>query len=71
MKDMGVKYPTFDIRITRDYKVREICLDQEKHLNEILKRFSMEDGKAISTQLLKRGIVMQTQASKDKKRSRR
>ena len=49
MKDMGLAKYVLGIRISRDRNSKLIYLDQENYLENVLKRFKMEDCRPVST----------------------
>jgi hypothetical protein len=48
-KDLGESTWILGMRITRDWKARTITLDQEQHITKALKRFGMDQCRAVST----------------------
>ena len=51
MKDLGVAKQILGMRITRDRKNRTLNLSQSEYIKKVLKRFNMQDAKAVSTPL--------------------
>ena len=51
MKDLGATKKILGIRITRDMKNRTLNLSQSEYIKKVLKRFNMQDEKAVNTHL--------------------
>jgi hypothetical protein len=51
MKDLGPLESILGIRVTRDRSARTLCLSQEKYVDNLLRKFKLEDLKASRTPL--------------------
>lgn len=51
MKDLGPAKQILGIRITRDRNARKLWLSQEKYIEKVLRRFNMDNAKAVSSPL--------------------
>ncbi|KAG8493315.1 hypothetical protein CXB51_010698 [Gossypium anomalum] len=49
MKDLGPAKQILGIRLTRDRKARKLWLSQERYIEKVLQRFSMDKAKAVNT----------------------
>ena len=65
MKDMGPASYVLGIRIIRDRKSRLLYLDQEKYIEDILKKYNMNGCKTISTPTCKGVILSKSQEPKN------
>ena len=52
MKDLGASRKILGMKILRDRKKGKLCLSQQKYLEKILPRFSMQNSKPLSTALV-------------------
>uniref|UniRef100_A0A3Q7EB76 Reverse transcriptase Ty1/copia-type domain-containing protein n=1 Tax=Solanum lycopersicum TaxID=4081 RepID=A0A3Q7EB76_SOLLC len=51
MKDLGPARQILDMQIVRDRKDKKLVLSQEKYIQKVLRRFSMDKAKVVSTPL--------------------
>uniref|UniRef100_A0A3Q7IT70 Reverse transcriptase Ty1/copia-type domain-containing protein n=1 Tax=Solanum lycopersicum TaxID=4081 RepID=A0A3Q7IT70_SOLLC len=51
MKDLGPARQIFGMQIVRDRKAKKLVLSQEKYIQKVLRRFSMDKAKVVSTPL--------------------
>jgi hypothetical protein len=51
MKDLGAAKKILGMRITRDKKNRKLALSQGEHIEKVLERFRMQNGKPVNTPL--------------------
>ena len=70
MKDLGEAKQILGMRIKRDRKQRKLWLSQEDYVEKVLKRFNMENAKAVSTPLaahfkLSKQLCPTTQEARD------
>lgn len=49
VKDLGHLHYCLGIRITRDRKEKKLWMDQSKYIDDIMKRFKMDESKPLST----------------------
>lgn len=49
MKDLGPAKQILGIRLTRDRKAKKLWLSQERYIEKVLQRFSMDKAKAVNT----------------------
>ena len=62
-KDLGESTWILGMRITRDLKARTITLDQEQHVTKALRKFGMDQCKAVSTPGVPGGASAETAAA--------
>lgn len=51
MKDLGPARQILGMQIVRDRKAKKLVLSQEKYIQKVLRRFSMDKAKVVSTPL--------------------
>ena len=51
MKDLGPARQILGMQIVRDRKAKKLVLSQEKYIWKVLRRFSMDKAKVVSTHL--------------------
>ena len=51
MKDLGPARQILGMQIVRDRKSKKLVLSQEKYIQKVLQRFSMDKAKVVSTPL--------------------
>ena len=70
MKDLGPLESILGIRVTRDRSARTLCLSQEKYVDNLLRKFKLEDVKPARTPLDPGCILSKSMCSKTEEEKR-